>query len=64
MLPARPLIMSFPRLLGPRVFFGQTNMITRQIDAKTEQFCYGFDGTQPLELELVVELIEQQCQTC
>ena len=49
---------------SPRVVFGQTNMVTRNVDAKTEQVSYEFGGTEPLTLKLVVELLEGQCQAC
>lgn len=49
---------------SPRVVFGQTNMVTRKVDPKTKQVSYGFGGTEPLTLTLVVELLEEQCQTC
>jgi hypothetical protein len=47
---------------SPRVVFGQTNIVTRHVDAKTKQVSYGFGGTEPLTLKLVVELLEEQCQ--
>lgn len=49
---------------SPRVVFGQTNMVTRKVNATTKQVSYGFGGTEPLTLKLVVELLEEQCQTC
>lgn len=49
---------------SPRVVFGQTNMVTRMVDVKTKQVSYGFGGTGPLTLKLVVELLEEQCQAC
>jgi hypothetical protein len=49
---------------SPRVVFGQTNMVTRMVNDKTKQVSYGFGGTEPLTLKLVVELLEEQCQAC
>lgn len=49
---------------SPRVVVGQTNMVTRKVDAKSEHVSYGFGGTEPLTLKLVVELLEEQCQCC
>ncbi|MCA7888660.1 hypothetical protein QZM25_31845 [Burkholderia contaminans] len=49
---------------SPRVVLGQTNIVTRHVDAKTKQVSYGFGGTAPLTLRLVVELLEEQCQRC
>lgn len=49
---------------SPRVVFGHTNMVTRIVDATTKQVSYGFGSTEPLTLELVVDLLEAQCQHC
>lgn len=49
---------------SPRIVLGQTNMVTRNVDAKTKQVSYGFGGAEPLTLKLVVELLEEQCQYC
>jgi hypothetical protein len=49
---------------SPRIVFGQTNMVTRNVDAQTKQVSYEFGGTEPLTLKLVVELLEGQCQNC
>ncbi len=49
---------------SPRIVVGQTNMVTRDVDAKSKQVSYGFGGTEPLTLTLVVGLLEEQCQHC
>lgn len=49
---------------SPRVVVGQTNMVTRNVDSKSGQVSYGFGGTEPLTLTLVVDLLEEQCQHC
>ncbi|MCG9124863.1 hypothetical protein LH460_09275 [Laribacter hongkongensis] len=49
---------------SPRVVVGQTNIVTRKVDAKSKQVSYEFGGTEPLTLKLVVELLEEQCQHC
>lgn len=49
---------------SPRVVVGQTNMVTRLVDAESKKVSYGFGGTDPLTLTLVVELLEEQCQHC
>ncbi|RYF49591.1 MAG: integrase [Cytophagaceae bacterium] len=49
---------------SPRVVLGQTNMVTRNVNAKTKGVSYGFGGTEPLTLKLVVELLEEQCENC
>lgn len=49
---------------SPRIVFGQTNVVTRYVDAKTKQVTYEFGGTGPLTMTLVVELLEEQCQRC
>ena len=49
---------------SPRIIFGLMNIVTRHVDAETEQVMYGFGGNEPLTLRLVVELLEEQCQRC
>lgn len=49
---------------SPRLVFGLTNSVTRHVDAKTGSVSYGFGGTPPLGLDLVVELLEAECQNC
>lgn len=49
---------------SPRIVMGQTNFVTRQIDPATKSVSYGFGGTEPLTLKLVVESLEQQCKYC
>lgn len=48
---------------SPRVVVGQTNRVTRKVDAKSKPVSYGFGGTELLTLK-VVELLEEQCQHC
>jgi hypothetical protein len=49
---------------SPRVVIGQTNIVTRHVHPSTKRVTYGFGGTDPLSLELVVELLEEQCSRC
>lgn len=49
---------------SPRVVLGQTNTVTRYVNAKTKEVSYGFGHTEPLTLKLVVELLERECQNC
>lgn len=38
--------------------------LTRLVGAESMKVSYGFGGTAPLALKLVVELLEEQCQHC
>ncbi|MDH1180100.1 hypothetical protein N5C72_18600 [Achromobacter mucicolens] len=49
---------------SPHIVLGQASMVTRCIDPKTERVSYTFGWIPPLTLELVVELLEQQCDHC
>lgn len=49
---------------SPRIIIGQTQIITRHVDPKTKKVSYGYGGTNPLTLEVVVKLLEQQCSYC
>jgi hypothetical protein len=49
---------------SPRIVVGQTNMVTRRVDLAAKRVSYGFGGLEPLTLELVVELLEEQCERC
>ncbi|MDR6453453.1 hypothetical protein [Variovorax paradoxus] len=49
---------------SPRIIIGQTNIVTRKVDVETNRVSYGFGGTEPLTLKLIVELLEEECQHC
>lgn len=49
---------------APNIVLGQASMVTRCIDPKAKQVSYSFRCIPPLTLELVVELLEQQCSHC
>jgi hypothetical protein len=49
---------------SPRIVFGQTNAVTRLVDASSGRVTYAFGGTPPLTLKLVVELLDEECQHC
>lgn len=55
---------SYNHRFSPRIVIGLTNMVTRQVDAKTNQVSYAFGSTAPLSLRVVVELLEKQCEHC
>lgn len=49
---------------SPRIVIGQTGLVTRYVDSTSKAVSYGFGGQGPLTLELVVDLLEQQCKRC
>lgn len=49
---------------SPRIVLGHTNFVTRQVDPATKHVRYGFGVNSPLTLEVVVALIEAQCDHC
>jgi hypothetical protein len=49
---------------SPHVVAGITQFITRQVDAQTKKVSYSFGGIPPLALEIVAELLSDQCNRC
>ncbi len=49
---------------SPRVVIGQTQFVTRHVDADTGKVSYSYGGTNALTLQTVVKLLEQQCAHC
>jgi hypothetical protein len=47
---------------SPRVVIGVTRIITRHVDDKTKQVSYTFGGIPALTLEVVCELLSDQCK--
>lgn len=47
---------------SPRIVIGQTGAVTRIVNADTKQVSYSFGGIDPLTLDLVVTVLEEQCQ--
>ena len=47
---------------SPRVVIGVTRMVTRQVNPETKTVSYAFGGTPALTLDIVVELLAQQCE--
>ena len=49
---------------SPRIVMGLTGLVTRRINPASNTVSYGFGGIGPLTLDLIVELLEQQCRYC
>jgi hypothetical protein len=47
---------------SPRVVLGLTQIVTRQVDARTKKVSYSFGGLPPLMLDVVAELLTDQCK--
>lgn len=47
---------------SPRVVIGLTQFVRRQVDAKTKAVSYVFGYLQPLTLDVITELLTDQCQ--
>ncbi len=49
---------------SPKVLIGQTQVVTRYVDSSTKNVTYGHGGRDPLSLETIVILLEEQCVRC
>lgn len=47
---------------SPRVVIGLTSFVRRQVDAKTKAVSYAFGYLQPLTLDVITELLTDQCR--
>jgi hypothetical protein len=45
---------------SPRFVVGMTQMVTRMVIAETGRVCYGFGGREPLDLSVIVTLLEAE----
>jgi len=49
---------------SPRVVVGMTRFVTRRVDPKSKGVTYAFGGIPPFKLDVVADLLTEQCERC
>jgi hypothetical protein len=55
---------SYNHRFSPHVVVGMSQIVTRQVDPESKKVSYAFGGIPPLKLNVVADLLTEQCKRC